>query len=187
MFKGPPEPDGISLVCTIVRSGAASVCQVGEPDPRSLTIRWYPGGGCAWRITNIYGSVEHGERPTLHTAALARDALAEAEARLGIPGLICGDFNRTWDELPCAYAFACADWADLHSAPTCSMSAVPRRIDLLLANVEARRRLRAVRHSWEAGFYPHAAQWIELTAGAIPAISPPKGRIRRPRRRARPQ
>ena len=73
--------------------------------------------------------------------ALARDGLARAVCRGGVPALVAGDLNRTLHDLPCAHAFVANGWADLASDPT-SLAAnahVCKRIDLLLANPQLRR------------------------------------------------
>ena len=133
----------------VFRNGAASQCTDLEESPRALTVRWYGGGGASWRITNIYGAMDDSDGATQQTASLAREAAAAAEARPGNPCVVFGDFNRTLEALPCRYAFVCSGWRDLGAGPTCDMVAVPKRIDLLLANEAAQRRVRAVDNHWD--------------------------------------
>ena len=168
VFTSTPDAGGRVLLCSIFRTGAASLCHELGDNPRAITVRWYGGGGASWRITNMYGAVDESDGATQQTASLAREAAAAAEARPGIPCLVCGDFNRTLEELPCRYAFACSGWRDLGTGPTCDMAAVPKRIDLLLANEAAQRRVRAVDNYWDENWRPHSTQLVEISVGPLP-------------------
>ena len=168
LFQGPADSRGAVLVCTIVRIGAASMCDAVSADPRAITVRWYAGGNCTWRLTNIYGDVAETEAATSHTSALVREAVAQAEGRRGIPALVVGDLNRELPQFACGYALACSGWEDLSDEPTSSMAAAPRRIDLLLANPEMRRRVSSVTCDWSQVWRPHATQCVILEGGPIP-------------------
>ena len=96
-------------------------------------------------------------------SALTHEAIADGQAHGDRPALICGDFQNSLTELhACRYAEA-AGWADVGAGrPTCDQAAIPRRIDLCVANPALLRRLRCHKlHRWE-GVRTHAAQMLVL-------------------------
>ena len=88
-----------------------------------------------------------------------------AEANGYAPALICGDFQHSLRELDSAWVMECSNWADVGFATTCNAAAQPRRIDLILANQPAQRRLVDYELRWDTVFLTRATQRMLLRAG----------------------
>ena len=165
-----PQHNGESLVGILAREGSlvAREPPLGVSPMWVAHALWYAPSGEAWRIISLYVP----PRTVADAAfAAARSCLAFAQETPEVPTLLVGDLNEELEGHPLEALFQQHGWHNpLCGQPTSDAAAEPRRIDWLLYNRPA---------GWRAGVSwldrslrlpVHAAQWLQLPAGAPQAV-----------------